>query len=92
MQVQTQDQKLRISQHTGSDQTPHSEPELRSGQFGFALKGHGFSRAVTAAQSIAASRWGNVSFKLTHHRNGRQQAKLCKAVHTAKADALKKRL
>jgi hypothetical protein len=37
-------------------------------QFGFALKGHGFSRAVTAAKSIAAlAAGGNASFILIHY-------------------------
>jgi hypothetical protein len=39
------------------------------GQFEVALKGHGFSRAVTAAKSMAAlAAAGMLSFKLTHYQ------------------------
>jgi hypothetical protein len=43
------------------------EDEEVVGQFELAVKGHGFSRAVTRKINSGFSHWGNMSFKLTHY-------------------------
>jgi TolB protein len=54
------------------------------GQFEFALKGRGFSRAVSRAKSIAAlAAEGNVSFKLTHYQAPGQDAPQRRAYNCA---------